>query len=51
MVARRFAAEMETDFKDQVLLKINMKNETGKYFISLDKPELTAYPDEKELLL
>ena len=42
---------METDREDQVLLKINMKNETGKYFISLDKPDQTAYPDEKEILL
>ena len=42
---------METDCEDQVLLKISMKNETGKYFISLDKPEQTAYLDEKEILL
>ena len=51
IVARKFASKMETDLDDQVLLKINMKNETGKYFISLDKPDQTAYPDEKEILL
>ena len=37
---------METDNEDQVLLIIDMKNETGKNYVSLDKPEYTAYPDE-----
>lgn len=50
-MARKFAAQMETDSRDQVLLKINMKNESGKYYVSLDNRSLTAYPDEKELIL
>ena len=28
-----------------------MKNESGKHFFSLDNPQLTLYPEEKEILL
>ena len=42
---------METDTHDQVLLIIDMKNETGKNYVSLDRIEYTAYPDEQELIL
>jgi hypothetical protein len=50
-IARRFAVEGETDDLDQVLIKITMKNESGKHYFFLDKPEYTMYPDEKEVLL
>ena len=32
-------------------LIIDMKNETGKNYVSLDRIEYTAYPDEQELIL
>jgi hypothetical protein len=40
-VGRNFAARAETDEKDQVLLKINMENESGKYYVFLDTEEYT----------
>lgn len=43
-IARQFAAWSETDDENQVLLKIEMENESGKHFISLDKPDITCYP-------
>lgn len=42
---------METDYLDMVLLIVDMENETGKNYISLDRPDYTAYPDEQELIL
>ena len=41
----------ETSDKNQVLLKINLENESGKHFISLDRNDITCYPEEKEILL
>ena len=34
-----------------MVLKIKLENKESKYFISLDKPEYTVYPDEEEILL
>lgn len=50
-VARRFASTMESDVLDQVLLCIEVKNETGRNYVSLDREDYTCYPDEMELLL
>ena len=36
---------------DMVILKITMKNETGKHYISLDRDDYTCYLDEEEMLL
>lgn len=49
--ATSFAVRAETDVLDPVLLVINMKNETGKYYFSLDNKDYTQYPEEKEILL
>lgn len=34
-----------------ILLKINIKNESGKHYFSLDSESYTPYPDEQEILL
>jgi hypothetical protein len=49
--AIKFAAYAETDEKYMVLMKITMKNESGKHYISLDRPDYSLYPNEKEILL
>ena len=28
-----------------------IENESGKHFISLDRPDITCYPEEEEILL
>ena len=33
------------------MLKIEIQNLKGRYFISLDRDDYTAYPDEKEILM
>jgi hypothetical protein len=32
-------------------MKIRMKNESGKHYFSLNSPEFSLYPEEKEILL
>ena len=49
--ATSFAVRAETDLLDPVLLVITLKNETGKYYFSLDTKEYTQFPDEREILL
>lgn len=51
-LARYFAfkGECGPDFV-RVLLKIEMENESGKYYFYLDSSDYTCYPDEKEILL
>ena len=49
--ATSFAVRAETDLLDPVLLVINLKNETGKYYFSLDTNDYTQFPDEQEILL
>ena len=49
--ATSFAVRAETDELDPVLLVINLENETGKYYFSLDTKDYTQFPDEKEILL
>lgn len=49
--AKAFAQMSESDEKDQVILKFYMENETGKYYVSLDRPEYTCYLEEDEILL
>jgi hypothetical protein len=34
-----------------VLLKITLKNESGRHYFSLDSHKFTCYPDEREILL
>lgn len=50
-IAKNFAARAEDDKKDKVLLKIILENETGLYYMMLDKEDYTCYPDEKEVIL
>ena len=50
-IAANFAAQAETDDADQVLMRITMENESGKYYVSLDREDYTCYPNEKEILL
>ena len=50
-IAKVFASQAETDILDEVLLKITIENQKGKYFISLDNSEYTLYLEEKEILL
>ena len=47
--AKQFASI--TEDAQPVLLSIKMKNETGKYYFSLDQPEYSNYPNEREILL
>ena len=47
-----FARESQKENGEElVLLEIEVENKDGKFFISLDRPEYTAYPDEQEILL
>ena len=41
----------ETDEIDPVILIITIKNETGKYYFSLDSKDYSNYPEENEILL
>ena len=34
-----------------VVMKFHLKNETGRYYFSMDKPCYSIYPEEKEVLL
>ena len=34
-----------------VIFRINLENETGKYFFFMDTDEYTMYPEEKEVLI
>ena len=51
ITAMYFAARAETDFLDQVLLRIKLENKQAKYYIVLDREDYTLYCDEKEVLL
>lgn len=51
ITAMNFAARAETDFLDQVLLRIKLENKQAKYYIVLDREDYTLYCDEKEVLL
>ena len=33
------------------MLKIKMKNESQKYYVSLNRRDYTSYPEEQEILL
>ena len=33
------------------MLKIRMKNESAKHYVSLDRDDISCYPDEKEILI
>ena len=45
-VARRFAAQAETDDHIQVILEIMFENKQSKFHICLDRPDYTMYEDE-----
>jgi hypothetical protein len=45
-VAKNFARLAETDVLNQVILVIEMENETGKHYFSLDDSKYTCYPQE-----
>jgi hypothetical protein len=50
-VATFFAIKDSNNEMKSVLLKMKLKNETGKYHFSLDSNKYTCYPDEQEILL
>ena len=50
-VAKNFANIAESDTLDKVILKFTILNETGKHYISLDRPDYTSFLDEQEILL
>ena len=45
-IAMNFAMKAETDYLDPVLLKITLKNESGKMYFSLDSSNYSQYQDE-----
>ena len=49
--AKQFAEYRKTDKTELVILKIKLENKESNYFICLDRPEYTIYPDEDEILL
>jgi hypothetical protein len=51
VAARSFALRAENDVLDPVLLAITIKNETGRYYFSLDTKDYSNFPEEKEILL
>lgn len=50
-IARKFAEYGESDTLDKVVLKFRLENKRSKYFICLDRPDYSMYPEEKELIL
>ena len=53
-VAERFAMLAQSDIiedgQQEVVMRINFENGKGKYYICLDRPDYTSYPEEKEVL-
>ena len=50
-VASQFAKNSATHERFKIILRINLENKSGKYYICLDRPDYSMYLDECEVLL